>query len=270
MGESEIRRLDIERYAAGELTGIAKAQLEEHLRECASCKGYLVELHGEQKAFLGEHPFGSLRWLAERPRLEPWFGRFMGAFALPSLRPVLIPLCLFMFVAALLLPFIGTVKRENGRPDAGIGYKGKPTLSYIYKRNDTVHEALPSDTFFAGDAIQIFYASKTDQYVSLFSIDSRGGISFYQPDEHSSLCSIRTGAGSKVAYPKSIQLDGTPGGELVVALLTAVPMTTMQVEGWIAGLTAASGGDLNQLEKGIRAKPLGEQSTVLTLLLRKR
>ena len=188
MDETEVRRLDIERLVAGELRGSAKSLLEEHLTTCAACSAYLSQLRAEQDEFLHEHPFSSLRWVKEERGRESWFGRLMGAVAIPALRPVLIPLCLFIFAGVLLLPFIGRVQRETPRPGLDVRYKGTSTLTYIYKRNGAVREAAPGDTFFAGDAIQIFYASKADQYVSLFSIDNRGAVSFYQPDEHSLLC----------------------------------------------------------------------------------
>jgi hypothetical protein len=252
---------------AGELTGSAKTHLEEHLGTCAACSAYLAQLRVAQEKFLQEHPFGSLHWVAERREHVPWFTRLTSALAVPVLRPVLIPLCLLMFAVVLIIPFMGKVQRENSGPDRA--YKGQSTLSYIYKRSGLVHESAPSDTFFAGDAIQIFYSSKTEQYVSLFSIDSRGAVSLYQPDEHAANCSIRTGAGTKLAYPKSIVLDASHGCELVVALITAEPIATAQVKRWLGEVTAKSGGDMHRLELEIRAKHLGVQGSVSTLLLRK-
>ena len=75
--------------------------------------------------------------------------------------------------------------------------------------------------------------------------------------------------GSRLAYPKSIALDGTPGGELVVALFTPEPLSASIVEKWAAALAAASGNDLEQLAKEISAKPLGTGSSAATLLLKK-
>jgi hypothetical protein len=266
MGESEIRRLDLERYVAGELDGSEKSGLEAHLAECSACSGYLAQLRGDREEFLGEHPFGSLRWLAERPQREPWHARYTRIFALPVLRPVMIPLCLLLFAGVILLPFIGARQGSMHKGD-GISYKGAPMLSYLYKRGNAVHESSPGDRFEPGDAIQVFYPSKSDQFAALFSVDGRGTISFYQPDEKSTVCSIRTTSGTKLAWPKSIVLDETPGDELVVALLSAEPVATMQIEGWIGGLTG--GKDLRALEKAIVAKPFGPQSSTLVLLLQK-
>lgn len=267
MGESCIRRLDIERYSAGELTGPAAAALEEHIRTCASCSAYSAKVRKEREAFLRIHPFAEFNAArTEGKRTERWYEKLADALSFPALRPVLAP-AVVLLVAVAVVPFI--VRLENRQAENDIRYKGgSPGLSYIYKRDGVIHKAAPQDLFRGGDQVQVFYASGDKQYIGLFSIDSTSAVSFYQPDDHSALCSIRSGTGPQCAYPKSIELDSTPGAELVVAVFSNTPFDTNQIKRWVAGLKAA--GDMTVLEKAVKNNPPVPRSSVQTLRLLKK
>ena len=268
MADSEIRKLDIERYAAGELAGPAAAALEEHLRTCAACQGYYARLRREREAFLHEHPFADLRTAgAVGESGELWYERLLKPFVVPVLRPVLVPLCVLVLLGAMIVPFVHPPLRLS-TIEEGLRYKGVVApLSYMYKRSGVIHEGGPQDQFKPGDRIQIFYSSPQEQYLTLFSVDGTGAVSFYQPDVRSAVCSIRSGTGSHLAYPVSIELDSVPGAELVVALLSDDQFDTNRIKKWVYGLD--SRGDITALEKKIAQKPLGEKSTVSTLVLQR-
>jgi hypothetical protein len=267
MGESCIRRLDIERFCAGELNGPAAAALTEHFRTCASCSAYSVKLQKERETFLRIHPFAEfIAARGEEKRTEPWYGKLAAALPFPALRPVLVPALCVLLVAITVVPFIA---RQGGR-EAGssIRYKGPQILTYIYKRDGAVHKAAPQDLFRGGDQVQVFYTAGKAQYISLFSIDSASAVSFYQPAVHSALCSIRSGTGAQCAYPKSIELDSTPGAELVVAVFSDTPFDTNQIKQWVAGFKRA--GDMTALENAVKNNPPTAKSTVQTLRLLKK
>jgi len=265
MGKPCIRRLAIEQYSAGELTGPAAAALEEHLKSCQSCRAYSVKLKKEHEEFLRVHPFEEfLTAGVTEKRGERWYDSLKATLSFPALRPVLVPAAVLL-VAVAVVPFIARLGNKQAGND--IRYKGPEALSYIYKRDGVVHKSASHDLFRGGDQVQIFYSSASDRYLSLFSIDSKGIVSFYQPDPRSALCSISAGKGSTIAYPKSIELDSTQGAELVVAVFSDEPFDTNQIKAWVAGLKTA--GDMVMLEKAIKNNPPSAKSTVQTLLLKK-
>jgi hypothetical protein len=157
-------------------------------------------------------------------------------------------------------------------PGIDFRYKGAQSafssLPYIYKRNGIVYESAAGDLLQAGDKVQIFYASAVDRFFTLVSIDSTGAVSFYQPDARKSVCSIRSGVGTRLAYPLSIDLDDTPGAELVAAFFSEPAFTTDQIKKWAAGVYI-KGQSMAELEKTVHDKP-PSGGTVMTLLLRKK
>jgi len=266
MAEPCIQKLAVERYSAGELAGPAAAGVEEHLRSCPSCSAYLAGLRKEREEFLRVHPFPDFLSAHAAPlRGGPWYKEFPAIFSLPALRPVLLPAVCVLLVAVVVVPYLA--KRES-RPANGILYKGPEALSYIYKRNGAVHTGAPDDVFRSGDRVQIFYSSSASgRYLSLFSIDKSGAVSFYQPDARAATCSIRSGTGSKLAYPVSIELDSIQGAELVVAVFSNESFDTSQIKRWVELVN--SQGDLTALEKTVKKFPPAPRCSVLTLMLKK-
>ena len=270
MGESECKRLPIERYAAGELSGETACAVEAHLKSCAGCRARYAQIEKDRGEFLQAHPFEDLRAAgAVGTSGELWYERFMHLFGIPVLRPVLIPVCIALLVGIMIIPFTGNKGLIDTSGYSDLRYKGAARpLSYIYKRNGVVYESAPGDVFAAGDKIQLFYDSRVEQYLSLFSVSATGEVSFYHPEERSRTCSIRTGVGTRLAYPVSIELDSSAQSELVVALYSKKPFETMQIRKWVSE-SSESGIVMPALEKSLQEKPPVLESDVATLLLKK-
>ena len=269
MADVCLRKLDIERYSAGELTGPAAAGLEEHLCSCATCSAYLTTVKKEREEFLQAHPYREFLAAHAAPISgAPWYKRLPSVIPYPALRPVFLPAVCVLLVAVTVVPFLA---KRGELPGSDVRYKGAPgngaALSYIYKRGGVVHAGSPDDLFRPGDRVQIFYSSAADRSLSLFSIDGKGAVSFYQPDSRSATCSIRSGAGSRLAYPISIELDSTSGAELVVAVFSDKAFDTIQIKKWVEGLKIK--GDMAALEKMVKSKPPEKKNAVLTLVLKK-
>lgn len=268
MSESGVRRLDIERYAAGELAGVEARTLEEHLRDCSACGAYLARLSAEKTEFLRAHPFSEFRAAAaRRATAARWYTRFAGAVTSPAFRPALVPLCALALICLTAVPFAVKMGLFNAwnRPENRI--KGvSSSLSYIYKRDGVVRESAPNDRFRVGDQIMIRYSSAGNQYLALVSIDRGGAVSFYHPDSLAPTCSIRSGVGSSLSYPVSIELDGAGGAELVVGIFSPSPLDTGGIQRWVARLVKVK-GDLAALEREIKSTPPAPGSRVATLLL---
>ncbi|MBN2189272.1 MAG: hypothetical protein JW699_07445 [Chitinispirillaceae bacterium] len=261
MGDACVRKLDVERFSAGELAGRAAVDIEEHLRSCPACGAYLARLKKEREEFLRVHPFAEFLSARAAPIcVGPWYRRFPAALSSPALRPVLAP-ALVVLIAVAVIPFIPG-------PESDIRYKGNGSLSYIYKRDGVVHTGAPDDLLRPGDRVQIFYSSAADRNLTLISIDSRGAVSFYHPEEGGAVCSVRSGTGQKLAYPCGIELDSTSGAELVVAVFSDKPFDTSRIKKWIEGIKE-KGSDMNALETAIKNNPPEKKSSVQTLMLNK-
>jgi hypothetical protein len=273
MGEPECKRLSIEQYAAGELSGDAARAVETHLNSCAECSARYAQIERDRSEFLHAHPFEDLQAVGAVGKAgELWYERIMHLFGVPVLRPVLIPVCIALLVTIMIIPFTGKEGLIDTSGYSDLRYKGsaKP-LSYIYKRNGIVYESAPGDVFIAGDKIQLFYDSRIEQYLSLFSVSAKGEVSFYHPDEQSRSCSIRTGVGTRLAYPVSIELDSSAGNELVVALFSKEQFDTAQVKVLVAKAVQSNTiKDHAGLEQAIEGRLPRETCSVATLSLTRR
>jgi hypothetical protein len=104
--------------------------------------------------------------------------------------------------------------------------------------------------------------------VSLLSIDEKGEVSFYHPDQSSENCSVLTGKGDGIAFDGSILFDIVSGNELVVAVFSESPLKTDDVRIWMTKNYALN-SDLQSLSKRIETKSLAKKTTIQTLLLKK-
>jgi hypothetical protein len=254
-------QLEIRKYSAGELDKTRSEKLENHFRECVDCKSFYETLHRENEEFLNEHPFTSIFIPEKAPESESWFEKILS----PLTRPVLIPVSIVLLLFAVVVPFWSIFYKDTHQD---ITYKGKPVLSFIYKRDGVVKEGSQEILFRSGDQLQIIYNSQKEQYVCLFSIDVNQNVSFYKPDPSSPLCSVPTGKGSSLYYPESIQLDNSPGAELIIAVFSPAPLMTSYIEKTMRSLFER-GKDLQSLRSIIDTGTVLNRCSTASLLINK-
>lgn len=248
-------RLKIELYTAGELCDAERLEVESHLDDCSDCSSYAALLKVESTEFLRSHQFSSFAHEHARTAELSWYGLFVNTLLKPSFVPV--------FVAVLLLAVVPLhIARENVR------FKGGYVLSYVYERNGVVSHGAPDVCFSDGDRIQVSYNLESSKYVALVSMDSRGTVSFYNPDTGAQICSVRSGPGKAIAFPGSIVLDSTPGAELVVALFSDSAISTVDVVSWLRWQFETT-SDPVELYRMLRVDNAPFKADVATLLLRK-
>jgi len=263
------RRLDIERLFAGEMDEINSGELKEHLAGCAVCGSYHESLRREREQFLKMHPFtaaGKIRNIYFKP--EPLSGK-IRRFIESATRPALIPAYGFILILAIITPVLLS-RMTAGRQDADtVTYKGGRILSFICDRDGQVHEGDPSALYYAGDKIQILYNSDKDRFLTLFSVDNGGSVSFYQPDPKDRNCSIASGKGASLTYPSSIRLDSALGAELIIALFTPGPVAADEIRAWIEPFVNAPAADIKTILVKIRKHPFSPETIMASLILRK-
>ncbi len=256
------KKLTVEKYFTGELGPSESAELELHLKDCVECKEHLSSLEENKRQFHGAHPFGSFLD-AVKERSTPWYMKLFESLFQPALRPVY---ALMLIICVALPVYFNYINNQ-----AGIRTKGVETISFAYRRDGIINKGNTDDTFRANDEIQILYTSTSSRYLSLFSIDTKGSISFYHPEINSKWCSIEVDNINKQEhYPSSIVLDDTPGNELVVAVFTAKPVYVETVEQKIGKILDKNSANLNDVKKKIESRNPFKKGNVKTLMLNKK
>lgn len=259
MKHSEPLKLSIELYFTDELSGEDASSLESHLQQCPVCHDYLQALRRERNEFLADHPFSDLK--IERPP-SPWFQKLFDALANPALFPVYG----LLLIVAVTVPVFFFGNRAQITDE--IRFKGTTGLTFLYQRDGVIEDGDKTKAYRAGDQIQIQYNSSKEQFAALLSVDSKGQISFYHPQQHSDHCSVKSPAGATLTFPGSIILDDSEGAELIIMLLSDKPMSIKIVQAWISALYEEV-RIISELEKVIIKKRLKTVSKVSTLLLHK-
>jgi hypothetical protein len=263
MIHQEPQRLVIERYIAQELSGSEKNKLEEHFKECVVCNDYYANLHTEMQQFLRIHSFSEFKGVHNKRLLlkkkHSYFFDFLG-------KPFLAPALTMLLLVAVLTPVF--LKSGMFTNTSEIGYKGKSGISFICERNGNVFPGNPNDVFHENDKIQILYSSSKKQFISLASVDNKGKVSFYQPDQTSDHCSIETGIGDQLAYPGGILLDASSGSELVVAIFSSGNLSCKKIRSEIYSRFSKN-QSIEMLAKDLEQNKLFENSSIQILLLKK-
>ncbi len=250
----------IEKYFTGELESSDSDELESHIQSCSECREYYESLKERKRQFHCIHPFGSFID-AVKQRSTHFYIRLFDTIMQPALRPVY-AMVLVIFIA---VPFYISYKSRDR-----VRMKGGEDISFIYRRNGTVHKSYETEFFYENDEIQVVYTSPDTQYISLLSIDSRGNLSFYHPDIKSRWSSIKTGIGAGLYYPGSIVLDDTPGKELIIAVFTPKPVLTETVKSKADKLLNNKSAGLIHVKKQIDSGQFIKEGKTLTLMLNKR
>jgi len=259
MKHSEPLKLDIELYFAEELSKEDASSLECHLQQCPVCHDYLQTLRRERNEFLADHPFSELK--IEKSQ-SPWFQKLLDILT----RPALYPVYGLLLIVAITVPVLFFGNRAQISDE--IRYKGTAGLTFFFQRDGVIHEGDKRKQYRGGDQIQILYNSTKEQFAALISIDSRGQISFYHPQQNSDFCSEKTTAGAGLTFPGSIILDDSEGSELIILLLSDKPLPVKTVRTWISELYEEF-PQISELEKVIVKKKLKPVSQAFTLLLHK-
>jgi hypothetical protein len=237
-------KLLLERYSAGETNEEDSRRIEEHCKTCVECAGYLGRLNIERQEFLAAHPFPRL--VLSKPAVirSLWYQPFLDKLRQPALFPAygLIVVLLMLSPVVYFKSFHHTVSDE-------ITFKGGNSISFLLKRSGKISECTPQDTLIAGDEIQVLYSTAKKGYISLLSVDSRGAISWYHPDQKSLFCSVAAKAGGKQNYPAGILLDESQGQELIIALFSDSPLATKSVTSWVADVMQKTNTNLFMLRR---------------------
>ncbi len=195
----------LEALSAGEAV---PAATQAHVEGCPDCGAQLSALRAEADAFnRARPPERFLKQLEGRAAAAParrfrWLAPVLGV-ALPVLAVVLI------------LP---RLQRE----DPGVTFKGEPFRVVVAAQGTGSPELLAPDAQVrAGDALRFAYEAPQDGHLMVLELDGRGAATVFYP--YGATASAPHKAGERDFLPGSVELDDSPGPEVLVAVFSARP-----------------------------------------------
>lgn len=217
-GEQCLRKIDVERYLAGDLAARQHARAEDHLVACASCRERVERLRADGARLMAEAPAEALlqrvRIEAER-RAGPGRTWWRAYWLVPAAAGCAI--VLVMLGMALLTP-----------EDPGVRTKGAVAIDLYLMRQQQVRPATPADRFQPGDRIQFVYSAPRQRFVFLVSLDDTGRVTNFNHRAATRSVPIEPGIGR--VLEGSIILDETPHAERIFALFSEQPLEWSEVE----------------------------------------
>jgi hypothetical protein len=113
-------------------------------------------------------------------------------------------------------------------PPPAHAHAARPGLFVELDRDLPTRELETGSFVTSDDLLRLYYRSTEHDYLFLFSLDERGSMSLYYPqDEGQSIPIFR---GDRIPLQDRIALDDGPGQELFVALFTTAPVSHQEVQ----------------------------------------
>jgi len=206
-----VSNLELDEWAAGELTPSEAQRVLDHMVHCERCRTRREALAAEQRAFLLTAP--TFREHAEysgqsSPRLADG-PRRLAQSSPPRRVSWQVALGGLAVAAALCLIFVP--KMPNATRTR---IKGTPHLGFFVKHGNAVRRGANRQTVYASDLIRFVYTSDRDYYLAIFGRDPRAVTVYYPAGDRAQ----RIVAGHDLPLDFSVQLDDELGTEQVVAL----------------------------------------------------
>jgi hypothetical protein len=201
VGENCLSDLFLDRLAVGELSDTERASASAHLGACTACTAAQSRLALERETFareanLAQLAAGALARAAESPARAPLILRRLVPFGM---------LAGMAALAILLGPVDGS--RTKG------GFSLSPYVLHPERGSSgALHLGEP---LHPGDKLQFRYNGGQGGYLAVVAVDATGKVSVYYPP---GAAAARVEAGRDVALESAVELDGTLGSEVIVAV----------------------------------------------------
>lgn len=232
--------LKLDRWLAGELSADAQQNIEAHLQACDGCRSRHAGLVESRREFVRDAE--PLQALVERvssrsprapsPTPSPARGRrqrFRG-LAVGSAAAASIAI-------AITQPWNGLFPSARDVVASGTRAKGgRATLGWVVRRGERVFAGHPDQRLRPGDALRFTVSSREPVYVAVFGIDASGRLSVFHSDGEGM---AKVEAGREQPLPMAIELDATPGKDVVYGVFCANAMPLSQVKQAIESAPAA-------------------------------
>jgi Putative zinc-finger len=210
---NHVSTLDLHRLRYGELDKARAAEVRAHVDGCATCTERLQAQHAMRAEFEVRPVPAALREASKRPRVPTWVW---------ALLPGLMVAALALFVV---LP------ADVGTPDEDVHYKGGGVELLLEGKGVVDPEAT---RFHEGDKVQVRIAPGHEGQA-------------WVTDGHQVLGTFPLEAGRATLAPFSLTLDGQPGAEHLVVLVSREMLRDDQIQRILVG-RRMPGVDVTYLE----------------------
>jgi hypothetical protein len=181
--------LAIDRLVAGELSPVDAAAVRDHAASCASCHALLADALSAQRTFDAPFSLSLSLALATRRRIAPVLAASVAALA-----------------AALAL----VIAWPRGEP--AVRAKGTAIVGFFVAHGDHVRRGGPGEHVVPGDRIELYTTTFEPTWFAAISGD---GSVYVEPR--------RISPGYEQVLPLAIELDATPGSEVVTGVFCPAP-----------------------------------------------
>jgi hypothetical protein len=204
----------------GEVRDAALASARTHLAGCPACAGALQALTEDRQRFLAESNLGALAADAlaratAGATARPWRRRLVPAFALGAAAAAAL-----LFAPRLRQQEEFRAKGAAGEPPAALALA--LYVKHVEQPDGNLGEPHWGEPLHAGDQIRITMDNDQPGSLTVLAVDATGQIAVYQP-------AMPLSVGRALALPQAIELDGTLGDEVIVALRCPANMATQAV-----------------------------------------
>jgi anti-sigma factor RsiW len=211
-GAGCLSNLALDRYLSGELRELEREAVSTHLAACPTCADVYAVFKDQQDRFAGE-PVAALaadalaRAAERRPR-----------FALPWLTfPALAAAGGLAALALLWAPVRQEVRTKGG-------FSLSPYVLHPERAaTGSLHTGEP---LHPGDRLQFRYNGARGGYLAVVAVDAAGGVSVYYPP---GATAAPVEAGREVGLSSAVELDGSLGAEVMVAVRCDQPVAVSEV-----------------------------------------
>ncbi len=186
---------------AGELDAANAERAEQHVAACARCRDRRQALLAAQRDFLEQYPTAPNRARRPAPRKGP--------------RTYAVIVASLVLAAAAALVVRLRHEPEGARAAFDARSKGGARLGFHVKRSDRIFEGADRERVKAGDQLRFSVTNAAQRHVAVFSRDGSGASTVYYPPKPRSRA---LGSASEIALDAAVQLDATPGEEILIGV----------------------------------------------------
>jgi hypothetical protein len=217
-GAACLSDLTLDRLALGEISDLQRAPLLAHLSACPACEGAQRALAAERDGFAREVDVPALAAdalaRAARAPAVSWLRRLRLALTVTAAAAA-------AAAALLLVPWPGGTLAPD--PGQTLRRKGDLSLAVFVKHAEAEGDGLlhMGEPLHPGDRLRFQVNSDRDGHLVVLSVDAAAKVSVFYPRSGESAA---VHAGGRGLLPDAIELDGTLGPEVIVALRCPSPL----------------------------------------------
>lgn len=246
--------LELDEWAAGELSPSDQQRCEAHVAECAACRARKLALAQASAAFYAQAPdFPALARRVKGMRAAP--SKRVGATQAARSRRPWRWLAPPLLAACAAIGFIALQPTVHAPVASETRSKGKPRLGFFVKRGEEITRGDTGTPVYPGDALRFVYSIDRPYYLAIYSADARG-VSVYFPN---SQLAHQLTVGQDVALDFSVELDDTVGRERLIGLFCPEAFAVERVQSALTSTSslpdALAGCQRVELQLNKRAHP---------------